>query len=165
MFYRTPDLVDVKYIPAPVWVQQLPSMSHLRQGGKGRLPFTFLQSNPQTDAVVNFVIKRIIKRAHDRGYTRSSKRDVRRKFFGDHKSGPWFQLVCDVLKWDCQSLTKSDTVIAAKLLARNNTSRENAERCVTSFELNTRDVLYAKQVERNRLLHRLLHIHKCTQNQ
>ena len=81
---------------------------------------------------------------------------------GEHNSDPWFQLVCDVLKIYCQSLSKSDRVITRKLLVWDNTSRKNAERCVTSFELDTRDVLYAKQIERNRLLHihKYIYIHQ-----
>ena len=104
--------MDIIYVPVPPWIMELPALDHFRVARKAvsacakgkKLPFSFEQSTPQTDAVLHHVLKRVIKRAHTRCYTRSLRiSSIPTRHGGnDHLTGPWEQLVKDVLREDLQ---------------------------------------------------------------
>lgn len=147
--------MDQKYAPPPTWIKDLPSLSHFRAAGKEKLPFAFEDSTPQTDAVLHFIIARVLARAGERGYIRKTKKSIKDKVVGEHNSGPWFQVVADVLHKDCPGLSSSDRVIAEKILGlpgtpRAGTARDAAEKVVQTLELNGRNEIIAKQCDADR---------------
>ena len=122
---RMKNLVDTKYIEAPPWIDQLPTISHYSEGGKSKLPFAFEKSTPQTDAVVQFVITRVLRRAQGYGFSRASKLCLKEKLGhatkvgGAHIAGPWTRIISRVLNKDCEVFgfaTFPALLVEAKLL-------------------------------------------------
>ena len=97
------DLADCRYVAPPPWIKEFPSLNHFDLKGNtifAKLPFAgWLESTPQTDAVVEHVIRYVVIRGNSKGCDKS------RRCVAPAQPGvtsEWVKLCNDVLRIDCQ---------------------------------------------------------------